>query len=575
MPSRGDIIKRVRKTGHFPVVIVGGGINGIGTFRDLSAQGIDCLLVEKGDFCAGASGASSRMIHGGLKYLESGELRLVAESVSERNLLLRNAAHAVAPAEFLILNRSWFGGTLHAMKRFFGGKAPLGGRGTFITAVGLFAYDMLGMRNKATPRSSIYSRAAILRKIKGLRDNLVAASSYYDCLIEQPERLAVELVLDGLSDNPGSAALNHVSLIGLSDGRLRLRDEIEGAEWDVTTSLMINAGGAWIDEVNRRAGQTGRLISGTKGSHIVLDHPELAARLGDAVLCFEAADGRECFAYVVFERVVVGSSDIPVIDPDAVRCSPEETRYLFAALEHAFPGFTVKPEQIVYTYCGVRPLAHAPVEDPAELSRSHALVTSEAAGGRTFPILSLIGGKWTTYRSFSEEAADRALKLLGAKRSKSTRTLAIGGGKDFDIRNRERSAGEIRGIMQCSGERADTLVRRYGSRAAEVARHCLAHGDTPLSTDRSYSIPEIDFLVNREFARRICDILKRRTSLALRGLHTGEVIDEIAAIMGNALHWDEATMKREADLARDELARFNLPELDGPLSKAGERCLPT
>ena len=217
MPSRNDTIACVRKTGHFPVIIVGGGINGIGTFRDLSAQGIDCLLVEKGDFCAGASGASSRMIHGGLKYLESGELKLVAESVSERNLLLRNAAHAVAPAEFLILNRSWFGGTFHAMKRFFGGKAPLGGRGTFITALGLFAYDMLGMRNKATPRSSIYSRSTILRKIAGLRDNLVAASSYYDCLIEQPERLAIELVLDSLSDNPGSVALNHVTLTGLSD----------------------------------------------------------------------------------------------------------------------------------------------------------------------------------------------------------------------------------------------------------------------------------------------------------------------------------------------------------------------
>ena len=324
---------------------------------------------------------------------------------------------------------------------------------------------------------------------------------------------------------------------------------------------MINAGGAWIDEVNRRAGQTGRLISGTKGSHIVLHHPELAVKLGDAVLCFEAADGRECFAYVVFDRVVVGSSDIPVIDPDVVRCSPEETRYLFAALEHAFPGLTVKPEQIVYTYCGVRPLAHAQVDDPAELSRSHSLVTSEAAGGRRSRYLSLIGGKWTTYRSFSEEAADRALKLLGAKRSKSTRTLAIGGGKDFDIRSRNRLTGDIRGMMQCNAERANTLVRRYGSRATEVARHCLAVGDTPLSTDRSYSIPEIDFLVNQEFARRICDILKRRTSLAMRGLHTSDVIEEVAVVMGEALHWDDLRKKRETDLAYRELAHFNLPML--------------
>lgn len=560
MITRDETIKGVQTRGRYPVVIAGGGINGIGAFRDLSAQGVDCLLVEKGDFCSGASGASSRMIHGGLKYLESGELKLVAESVTERNLLLKNAPHAVRPAEFVILNRSWSGGAIHAITRFFGGTAPIGGRGAFVTAFGLFAYDVLGMRNKGTPRSGLRSRSSVLSKFKGIKDNFVAASSYYDCLIEYPERLGVELVLDGLADNPGSAALNHTKIISLADNKLRLRDELTGSEWDIEPSIMINAGGAWIDDINSRAGLASKMIAGTKGSHIVVDNPTLASTLGNTILCFEAPDGRECFAYVLFDRVVIGSTDIVTEDLDCVRCTSSEVRYLLAALQETFPSLELSERQIVYTYCGVRPLGHAEVKDPGDLSRNHSIRLIEPNAGRRFPIVSLVGGKWTTYRSFAAQAADLVLGRLGKKRSQTTKTRAIGGGIQLDKYARASLQREVAAMLGGEPELARNLVQRYGCRAKDVAAYCKLHGQEPLSSDSSHMISEIAFIARNECAQRVADVLKRRTSLAVRGIHSLDAIGEIATIMGRTLAWDTEKTRREIFLARQEIERVNLPE---------------
>ncbi|WP_156420789.1 FAD-dependent oxidoreductase, partial [Aureimonas sp. AU22] len=165
---------------HFPVVIIGAGINGIGTFRDLSLQGVDCLLIDRGDFCSGASESSSRLMHGGLKYLETGEFRLVRQSAEERNILLRNAPHFVTPLETALPVRSWFGGIVPSIKRFLGLKAKLNDRGAIITKLGLTMYDAFGRRFRTMPVHRFIGGARARAELKGLDPAITAVGLYYE-----------------------------------------------------------------------------------------------------------------------------------------------------------------------------------------------------------------------------------------------------------------------------------------------------------------------------------------------------------------------------------------------------------
>ena len=186
----------------FDVAIIGGGINGCGTFRDLCAQGVRCLLIEREDFCAGASSASSRLMHGGLKYFETGEFRLVRESATERNMLLATAPHVVTALPSIVPVRSWTGGILGSIARFLRIDARLNDRGFLITALGLGLYDAYGRRFRALPRHRMLTRAALRREMPDLDPGIVGAGLYYEGRISYAERLALELVLDGEALSP-------------------------------------------------------------------------------------------------------------------------------------------------------------------------------------------------------------------------------------------------------------------------------------------------------------------------------------------------------------------------------------
>ncbi|MCB0118529.1 MAG: glycerol-3-phosphate dehydrogenase/oxidase, partial [Anaerolineales bacterium] len=339
--NRTETLNSLKENPQVSVLIVGAGINGIGTFRDLALNGVDVVLVDRGDFCSGASSASSHMAHGGIRYLENGEFRLVREAVKERNRMIQNAPHIVKPLPTTIPMFKYFSGILNAPLKFMGWLDKPSERGSIIIKLGLMMYDAYTGSQRTVPRHTFYSRAASLAKWKKLNPEIVNTAVYYDGLISNPERLALELALDAEADNPNARALNYVSLVSGSGNTVVLRDELTDETIEVQPKLLINAAGPWIDFANHSLGVTTTYIGGTKGSHLVLDNPELRATIGENEFFFENKDGRIVLIFPMQDRVLVGTSDIKIEHPDEARCTDDEINYFLEMTARVFPEIKV------------------------------------------------------------------------------------------------------------------------------------------------------------------------------------------------------------------------------------------
>ena len=544
---------------EFDVVILGAGINGAGLFRDLCLQGIKCLIVEKTDFGAGTSAAPSRLIHGGVKYLETGELRLVAESTLERNLLLRNAPHCVEPLPTFIPSFSLMKGAWAALRTLFGSTTAPRSRGALLIKIGLTMYDLYGARHRVMPKHRFMLRKAALAEMPDVTPRIVAGGIYYDAKISRPERLVWELVRDGLDAAPNSRAMSATMLVGRNGGTLHLRDD-SGVARSVTAGLVVNAAGPWIDHVNADLGIDSKMIGGTKGSHILLNHPELVKSLKGRMIYFEADDGRICLVYDYLGLAMVGSTDIKADDPDNVRCEEDEIDYFLASLRSLLPRFEVSRDQIVYAYSGIRPLPASDASNPGLISRDHSSPVVEPTGDRPFAVISLVGGKWTTFRGFAEEVANTILGRLGRSRRTDTKMLAIGGGRDFPVEDAarrrwvsSRAAGS--GLVE---DRIDNLLGRYGTTAEAVIAHIrTAGGETMLAHLADYSDAEIAWIAGNEMVEHLADIVMRRTTLAIEGKLTAAALEEISAVAARVLQWDEKRRADEVAAVHDQLVRAN------------------
>jgi glycerol-3-phosphate dehydrogenase len=546
------------------VLIIGGGINGCGTFRDLCAQGVDCLLIERDDFCAGASAASSRLVHGGLKYLETGEFGLVKESLTERNRLLANAPHYVSALPTILPLRTRFSGILPSMKRFLGLKARMTDRGSLITRAGLILYDVFGHRFRTMPTHRILGRRALESRVQGLSKGIFAAGLYYEGKLSHAERLGLELVLDGEALNPASRALNHARIFAIHDGSVTFAHK--GALRTVRPKVIVNAGGAWIDAVNRELGLDTTLMGGSKGSHLVIDHPELYRALNGQMVYFGTADGRVNLCYPFMGRVLVGATDVPVSTPDDATCDADELAYMISAMREIFPDIDLREPHVRYRFCGVRPLPRADGEIGL-VTRDHSI--AELRFGPSTPVLCLIGGKWTTFRAFSEEAASRVLRHLGRPRRNHTAEMAIGGGKDFPRTAQARAdwVARVAGDTGLSDNRVDTLLERYGTTAETIAHACV--GETMLPSLPDYSARELAALCRNERVETLADLVLRRTLIGISGRLTPRAVEDCARIASNTLGWSPERLSLEvADLPLDQPAQFRVPADDMPWQNA-------
>jgi len=530
------------------VLIVGGGINGAGLFRELALQGIDVLLIDKSDFCAGASAASSRMIHGGLRYLEFGEFRLVKESLKERNLLLLNAPHYINPLPTTIPVLSWFSGAASSIKRFLhlGGNRPAH-RGALMVKTGLMFYDVFTRKTRLMPRHKFTSRVEALAKRPALDPNIIGTATYHDAWISYPERLCLELLLDGEELFPQARAMNYVSLQSGAGDMVSLRDELSGDVLQVRPRAVVNATGAWIDLANRALTHETKMIGGTKGSHLVLDNQDLYEALQGEMIYYETDDGRVSVALPWLGKALIGSTDIRVGDPDEVRCDDDEIKYILDAIRVVFPGLKVDRSDVVSHFCGVRPLKYSDASATVQVSRDHLCSRIDPTAGVRFPVYALIGGKWTTFRALAEQVTDRLLEQLGQTRCRGSHSLPIGGGKDFPNSEQERRqwTDRLRDQTGLDDGRLAALLARYGSRAEQVAQFLVVEpagkltgeSDQPLRHHQGYSRREIEFIIRHERVVHLDDLLLRRTAIALLGELNAELLEELVEIMAELHQW--------------------------------------
>lgn len=562
--SRQEALQAIRDKPEVSVLIIGGGINGLGTFRDLALQGVDVLLVERGDFGSGTSAASSHMLHGGLRYLENGEFRLVNEALRERDRLLRNAPHYAKPLRTTIPVFRWLSGLLNAPLKFAGLLDRPSERGALVIKLGLTFYDFLVREGRVLPRHEFRRRRNALREYPGLNPGIVCAATYYDAWMPYPERICLELALDAEAGNDTCRALTYVSAVGGDGSSVTLRDELTGECFCLRPKVAVNAAGPWIDLVNEGLGPgPRRFIGGAKGSHLVLDNAALLQATGGGEFYFENDDGRLVLILPFFNRVMIGTTDIRIDEPDEAVAADAEIEYLLAMARKVFPAITVERSQIVFTFSGVRPLPYTEGGPTGQISRDHSIRTISPDAGRAYPIHSLIGGKWTTFRAFAEEATDLALHDLGLARRATTASLPIGGGRDYPRGEGERNAwlDALQGETGLPIERLRQLLERYGARAGLIARYISCDYDRPLARHEGYSRREIEFLLRREKVERLDDLLLRRTLIAMLGELTRELLRELAEIAAGALGWSAEREAQEVERTLALLRRRHRVEL--------------
>jgi glycerol-3-phosphate dehydrogenase len=542
------------------VLIVGGGINGIATFRDLALQGVDVALVERSDYGSGASAASSHMIHGGIRYLENGEFRLVRESVQERNGLIRIAPHYVKPLQTTMPVFSTFSGIMNAPLRMLTHKQrSTKERGAMLIKIGMTIYDSFSRDGGSVPKHVFRTKKAALEDMPALNKDLKYTGTYYDASVHEPERLALDVLKDGLAASTGTGAdataraTNYVEAVGSRDGGVLLRDRETGEEFVFTADVVVNASGPWTDLTNEAFGGETKYMGGTKGSHIVVDNPELLEATKGRELFFENNDGRIVLIYPLKGRVLIGTTDIDADPAQPVVTTDEEIDYFFGLVKHVFPQIEVTRDHIVYSYSGIRPLPRHEDTAPGFVSRDYRIVDTPIAGLPDTTVLSLVGGKWTTFRALAAHLSTDVTKKLGVARTVDTTGMPIGGGKDFPTTDGQRALWIKSHRDGLASETVDRLLDRYGTRAAEVVDALVTGPVEPLESDGTLTRAEVRYFAEHEQAVHLVDVVLRRTNLAFVGGVTIDLLDELADVMAETLGWTTEDRADEVQRTLDVL----------------------
>jgi glycerol-3-phosphate dehydrogenase len=525
----------------FDVVVVGAGVNGLGIARDAALRGLRVALLEQDDICSGVSAWSGRLVHGGLRYLEHYDFGLVRESLRERELLFRLAPHLVKPVRLL-------------MPFYKHNRRP-----PWMIRLGMMLYDGLSF-DKKTGRHEILDRPGIEKRFSGIgTDGLVGSAVFTDGQVEYAERLCVELAVAAAGDGAVIRTKARVEEPLLEDGRVagvRFRDLTTDECHDVRAKVVLNVAGPWIDRVFSGATGQPRLNGGTKGSHLVVEEFPGAPR--DVVYYESRSDGRLVLVIPWMGRYLLGTTDLRFDDdPDGARCDADEMAYILGEVNALVPGANLTPDDVLYTYSGVRPLPYAPDKKESEVPRTHVL---HEHGGDLAGVVTIVGGKLTTYRQLAQDAVDDAFRRLGRKAPRCvTARLPFPGALDdpAPLRRDLVAAG-------LDGRTADRLLALYGRRAAAVLAEA---GDDPellaVFDEGTGAIgAELLFAVRREFARTLADVLARRLLLAFEPGHGLASVDRAAELLGPRLGWDDARRKEEIEGYRRWLDHLAVPQVE-------------
>lgn len=503
----------------FDLIVIGGGINGCGIARDASSRGLSVLLLEKEDFGYGCTSASTRLIHGGLRYLEHFEFDLVRESLREREILLKNAKHLVRPIELCI-------------PIYKGDK-----RGYWLIKTGMILYDLLSF-DKSLPRHKMVSKDAFSSFEEAVNDeSLVGAAVYWDAQSHFPERICVENAL--MANKDGGVVLNHTKVTSLkfvenNIGEVGFLDNITNNQYKARGKVIVNVSGPWVDSlIGLLNKNTERKIGGTKGSHIIVRKFEGGPKHG--IYVGAKSDGRPFFILPWLNYYLIGTTDIPFKDNlDSLKASEDEINYLLTEANHILKNRQLKREDILYSYSGVRPLPYIDKDskDPGKITRKHIINDHVVDGLPNF--LSIIGGKLTTYRNLSEQVVDLVFKKLGYKYLPSTTQKVPLIGNPDSSQNieayKEDEVKKARRKRELDPEIVTHLIDLYGRRYKEVLKLASLNQDLGrLLSSHSLDIrAQVNFAIKNELALTISDILLRRTALGFSDKLGEDAIEQVA-----------------------------------------------
>jgi len=534
-------------TSTYDLVVIGGGITGAGIARDAALRGLKVALFEKGDYASGTSSKSSKLVHGGLRYLEHGEIGLVFESVSERRVQSRVAPHLVRPMPFLI--------------PIYRGAKP----GFELMNVGLWIYDSLALfRAPKLHRTFRGTRAALELEPQLKAEGLRGVLEYYDCATDDA-RLVLENALDAQS--LGAHCHTYTEVLRFERGPggritgVHVRDRLTGETSLVTTRAVVLAAGAWTDEMIRRfeIPMERPLLRRTKGVHIVLPRERLP--LARAITLISPVDGRVMFAIPWRDRTVLGTTDTDFTgSADEVAADLADVRYLCESGNGYFPGANLSTDDVISTWAGLRPLIAAPPNvDESEISREHEVFS------RPDGLVIIAGGKLTTYRRMAREAVGVALKLLDelgerveVQRAR-TKDRPLPGAVGLEEPTLEAVAAIGRKLMQEHGLDVDTathLCGTYGTRAPLLAARIAEAPELGQRIDPElpYVWAEVEFAATHDLARTVEDVLGRRVPLLLVSRDQGVGAAARTADMLSAIHgWSAEQRAAMLDEYRHEV----------------------
>lgn len=542
MNIREESLARIASGANFDVLVVGGGVNGVAVLRELALNGVSALLVDRADFCKGATSASSRMAHGGLRYLENREFKLVAESARERNLLLKYAPHFTLPLEVVVPLSHYLRGLPGSILRFLGLSSRSGPLSTVGLKGALYLYEFLGRVDKVLPSH----RTALRRGSfpKALSSRYRAVISYFDARIRNPEALVMEMIEDSLQASENVACLNHVDWKQDGNG-VAISDPISGQTAHVRPKLVVNAAGAWVDQVNRALGLRTGYIRPVKGAHVLVRHDELQKRMDSRAFYFDDGTGRMVICYPLDHTILLGTTEIQVDSPDDDTVAASETKYLTGAISSLFDDIDVTERNIVAVTTGIRPLQAGGGASVNRANRDHLIAEDRLVSGQ--PLLSLVGGKWTTFRAFGEQASDRIFQLLSVKRRVDTRRRQYRGaaGMGPGGAGRQELVNRLCSGLSLAPARASDLVARYGVVAQEVAMFCNLSDDTPIASIPDFTERELRWLIEKRAAVFLDDLLLRRTQIVLDGRCTEAVVRDFGLHLAKVRGFDAAWAEKE------------------------------
>lgn len=502
---------------HFQVVVIGGGINGVAVARECARAGKRTLLVEQNDFASGVTSRSTRIIHGGLRYLEHGELGLVRESVRERERLLRERSHLVHPMHFLFLLNE------HSQ------------RSAMQVRAGLWLYQRFAAR-KSADLSEMELKRVERALDAGQRWSMF---NYEDAQCEFPERLVAEWMTEAA--DAGAVVRNHceVLAVDVGQGRARgvlLRDRISGKDERVNALWILNCTGPWADRICQRSSvRTSKpMLGGVRGSHIVLSRFSGAP---GAALYTEAADGRPVFVVPWNEQVLVGTTEVPdTSDPTRTSPSNEEIEYLLRTVAKLFPKAKIAVHDIKYAFAGVRPLPNSPGNKASAVTRRHFLHDHTEDGASK--LISVIGGKLTTAASLAREC----VRKIGIPVAEPT-AIAMGPGSSLDPML-DQEILEIARAGQVSEEAARGIMEWHGPRAMDIARMAMVSADlrAPICPHSSHIVAEVVEAYRKEFAITLGDVLLRRVPVALGACWSESCSREAALRIGAVMGWNQQAL---------------------------------